>query len=45
METFWVPFAELLDAVLDGRVRDAPLVIAVLPTTAPGQPAGGSRRE
>jgi ADP-ribose pyrophosphatase len=30
METFWVPMAELLDAVLDGRVREGPLAQAVL---------------
>ncbi len=30
MERFWVPFAELLDAVLEGRVRQGPLVQAVL---------------
>jgi 8-oxo-dGTP pyrophosphatase MutT (NUDIX family) len=30
MEVFWVPVAELLDAVLDGRVRQGPLAQAVL---------------
>jgi 8-oxo-dGTP pyrophosphatase MutT (NUDIX family) len=30
MEVAWVPFTELLAAVLDGRVGDAPLVLAVL---------------
>ena len=30
METVWVPFAELLAATLDGRVRDAPVMVAVL---------------
>jgi 8-oxo-dGTP pyrophosphatase MutT (NUDIX family) len=30
MEVFWVPMADLLDAVLDGRVRQGPLVQAVL---------------
>ena len=30
MEAFWVPMAELLDAVLDGRVREGPLALAVL---------------
>lgn len=30
MERFWVPFTELLDAVLSGRVRQGPLVQAVL---------------
>lgn len=30
MELLWVPMADLLDAVLDGRVRQGPLVQAVL---------------
>lgn len=30
METFWVPMAEVLDAVLEGRVREGPLAQAVL---------------
>jgi ADP-ribose pyrophosphatase len=30
METLWVPYADLLTACLDGRVRDAPLILAVL---------------
>lgn len=30
METLWVPMAELLEAVLDGRVRQGPLAQAVL---------------
>ncbi|GAA2120414.1 NUDIX hydrolase [Nocardioides bigeumensis] len=30
METFWLPLEELLDAVLDGRVRQGPLAQAVL---------------
>lgn len=30
MERLWVPFVELLDAVLEGRVRQGPLVQAVL---------------
>jgi ADP-ribose pyrophosphatase len=30
MEAFWVPMGELLDAVLDGRVREGPLAQAVL---------------
>lgn len=30
MEVFWVPMAELLEAVLDGRVRQGPLAQAVL---------------
>lgn len=30
LESFWVPMAELLDAVLEGRVRQGPLAQAVL---------------
>lgn len=30
MDTLWVPFSDLLDACLDGRVHDAPVLIAVL---------------
>ena len=30
METVWVPYAELLAACLDGRVHDAPVLVAVL---------------
>lgn len=30
METFWVPLDELRAAVLDGRVSDAPVMLAVL---------------
>lgn len=30
MEVFWAPFNDLHDAVLDGRVREAPLALAVL---------------
>jgi 8-oxo-dGDP phosphatase len=30
MEAVWVPYAELLAACLDGRVQDAPVLIAVL---------------
>jgi ADP-ribose pyrophosphatase len=30
MERFWVPMSDLLDAVLEGRVRQGPLVQAVL---------------
>ena len=30
MERFWVPMADLLEAVLDGRVRQGPLAQAVL---------------
>jgi 8-oxo-dGTP pyrophosphatase MutT (NUDIX family) len=41
METFWVPFAELVSAVQDGRVSDGPLVIAVLIAQARGKATGG----
>jgi ADP-ribose pyrophosphatase len=30
METLWVPYDELVAACLDGRVRDAPVLVAVL---------------
>jgi ADP-ribose pyrophosphatase len=30
MEKIWVPVDDLLEAVLDGRVQEAPLVAAVL---------------
>jgi ADP-ribose pyrophosphatase len=30
MERFWVPMADLLDSVLEGRVRQGPLAQAVL---------------
>lgn len=30
MEALWVPFADLVDGVLAGRITDAPVVIAVL---------------
>lgn len=36
MEVLWVPFADLLAAVLDGRAADAPVVIAVLLAQAKG---------
>jgi 8-oxo-dGDP phosphatase len=37
METFWVPFGDLLEAVETGRVSDGPLVIAVLMAHARGK--------
>lgn len=37
MERFWVPMSELLDAVLAGRVRQGPLVQAVLAYAVLGQ--------
>lgn len=36
METFWVPYDELRAAVVDGRVTDAPVVLAVLLAQARG---------
>lgn len=30
MEVFWTPFEDLLEAVLDGRVQEGPLMIPVL---------------
>lgn len=36
MELFRVPFADLLDAVLTGRVTDAPVIVAVLTAHARG---------
>jgi len=45
METFWVPFADLVTAVREGRVSDGPLVIAVLMADARGRAtAGGAER-
>ncbi len=35
-----MPFAELLDAVLSGAVRDAPVALAVLAAQARGLRAG-----
>lgn len=47
MDAFWVPFGDLHRAVLDGRVADGPVVIAVLMAAArqmagsmPGTPRG-----
>lgn len=36
MTTFWAPFADLRDAVLAGRITDAPLVVAILVAQARG---------
>ena len=36
METLWVDFRELLAAALDGRLRDAPIVLGVLLVAAKG---------
>lgn len=38
----WVPFADLVEAVLDGRVGDGPMVVAVLAAHARGL-VGGPR--
>jgi len=43
METCWVPFDDLLAAVLDGRVADAPVVQAVLAARVRGLDANPSR--
>ena len=34
MEVFWAPFGDVLDAVVGGRLTDAPLVVAVLMAVA-----------
>lgn len=44
METLWVPYDELLAACLDGRVHDAPVLIAVLTARTRGL-VGSSRSE
>ena len=44
MELFWAPFDDVLAAVLEGRLGDGPLVIAVLLAAARGL-AGSGRRE
>jgi ADP-ribose pyrophosphatase len=44
METLWVPYADLLDAVLDGRVQDAPVLIAVLTAAHRGLAGSGAPR-
>lgn len=36
MDTLWVPFRDLYDAVLEGRVTDAPVALAVLAFAARG---------
>ncbi|MFC4785207.1 NUDIX domain-containing protein [Nocardioides sp. MAHUQ-72] len=41
METFWVPFEELSTAVVDGRISDAPVVVAVLMARARGLAGSG----
>jgi ADP-ribose pyrophosphatase len=41
METFWAAYDDLLAAVLDGRLTDAPLVLAVLLVRARGLVTAG----
>jgi ADP-ribose pyrophosphatase len=36
LEVFWAPFTDLVEAVLTGRVADAPLALAVLAAQAAG---------
>jgi hypothetical protein len=40
MTVEWVPFAELYAAVLEGRVQDAPVALAVLLAAARGEAHG-----
>ena len=39
MERFWVPMADLLEAVLEGRVREGPLAQAVLTVSSAAGPS------
>jgi 8-oxo-dGDP phosphatase len=45
METLWVPYADLLAACLDGRVHDAPVIIAVLTAHERGLVGAGGRED
>ncbi len=45
METLWVDFEDLLAAALDGRLRDAPIVLAVLLVAAKGYAGRGRAGE
>ena len=45
MTLFWAPFADLYDASLAGRLRDGPLVLAVLLARARGQARTTPRQE
>jgi len=45
METLWVDFEELLAAALDGRLRDGPIVLAVLLVAAKGYAGRGRAGE
>lgn len=42
MDVFWVPFVDLYAAVVEGRVTDAPLALAVLLAAAGGFAAPGA---
>jgi 8-oxo-dGTP pyrophosphatase MutT (NUDIX family) len=42
MQTLWVPYDELLAACLDGRVHDAPVLVAVLTAHARGLVGSGT---
>lgn len=45
MQLFWAPLEEVLEAILDGRVRDGPTVLAVLLTVTRTLSARGPSRE
>jgi 8-oxo-dGTP pyrophosphatase MutT (NUDIX family) len=45
MELFWAPYDDVLAAVLDGRLGDGPLVIAILLAAARGLAGSGRRGE
>ena len=45
MDTAWVPFADLHAAVLDGRVSDGPIALAVLLVAARGEASPGPAAE
>jgi 8-oxo-dGDP phosphatase len=45
METLWVDFEDLLAAALDGRLHDAPIVLAVLLVAAKGYAGRGPAGE
>jgi 8-oxo-dGTP pyrophosphatase MutT (NUDIX family) len=45
MVVLWVPYAELLAAVLGGRVQDAPVLIAVLTARARGLIGNGGAKD
>lgn len=45
MSLIWVPVTDLYDAILEGRVRDASLVVALLLARARGLGTGGAATE